>query len=337
MKKILGVILIATVLLSSTPLSVLAQTTYDGISGGDSSDTTSSQASELRESNESGQAGTGEDGEYDEAASEGIAGCISGVVSSMITNYITGMISSSSNSEVPTSEAKYRSKETGIAGSGISWDKIGYCVANALIQYIAQSTINWINSGFDGAPAFVENPEMFFKDIANREAGALIEELGGDFLCSGIKPKVQLAILQNHRNTPYNQRSKCTLTGIVDNIENFGDDFSNGGWQGWIELTQVPQNTSAGAYRIAEDELLARTSVKLGANEKQLDWGRGYLSFKDEDGNTQTPGQVIETQVSQTFGLAKDRLVLADEFDEIVTALVNALIKIALNESLGNN
>ncbi len=60
----------------------------------------------------------------------------------------------------------------------------------------------------------------------------------------------------------------------------------------------------------------------------------GVQSTPDEDGNIQTPGKIIQSQIEKRLGLDEDRLVLAKEFDEVVTALVDALIKIALDEIL---
>jgi hypothetical protein len=47
---------------------------------------------------------------------------------------------------------------------------------------------------------------------------------------------------------------------------------------------------------------------------------------------TYTPGSVIQQQLESTLDLPKDRLAIADEFDEVVAALVNQLIKTALSE-----
>ena len=38
-----------------------------------------------------------------------------------------------------------------------------------LLQKLTISTVNWINSGFDGKPSFVQDSGKFFKDIAKNE------------------------------------------------------------------------------------------------------------------------------------------------------------------------
>ncbi|MFK5283207.1 hypothetical protein ACI3PL_26910, partial [Lacticaseibacillus paracasei] len=49
---------------------------------------------------------------------------------------------------------------TGVPGPfgiyiNVSWDSIAWCVINAMIEYIANATIAWANSGFNGNPAFL--------------------------------------------------------------------------------------------------------------------------------------------------------------------------------------
>ena len=41
---------------------------------------------------------------------------------------------------------------------------------------------------------------------------------------------------------------------------------------------------------------------------------------------------MIEKQLEKRLNLADDRLVLAEKFDQVINALVDAVIKIALNE-----
>ena len=52
--------------------------------------------------------------------------------------------------------------------------------ARRLLAQMTQSTVNWINSGFHGAPLFVESPGSFFKDIAKYEIKNLVNTIGYD-------------------------------------------------------------------------------------------------------------------------------------------------------------
>ena len=63
--------------------------------------------------------------------------------------------------------------------SAPSLDSIMYCIVNEILTYITQATIKWINSGFNGNPVFVTNPQAFLTRLGDREAANFANELAG--------------------------------------------------------------------------------------------------------------------------------------------------------------
>src|SRR5690606_23796963 len=59
-------------------------------------------------------------------------------------------------------------------------------------------------------------------------------------------------------------------------------DFSQGGWDAWIELWRNPQNNPLGAFHAAEQELGKRISSAEGERRTELEWGRGFLSWRGD-------------------------------------------------------
>ncbi|MEN9647812.1 MAG: hypothetical protein RLY57_616 [Candidatus Parcubacteria bacterium] len=233
--------------------------------------------------------------------------------------------------------------------TSISWDSIGFCLANATIQYLTQSTVNWINSGFEGNPTFVDNPGQFFQDMADIELGSFINELGVGFMCSGIAPKVRIAIvndyLKQNGNKAFKDKYKCSFDKIGTNLEAFANNYKNGGINAFVELVYNPASTPSGAYLAAQEELGGRIAKKQGQAQFELR-ATDFLNYKKCDEvsdvktrqikkvncKTYTPGQLIEQQANNAINSPRNRLEIADEFDEIVGALVNQLIKAALSE-----
>ncbi len=281
-----------------------------------------------------------------------------------ITSGLTEQVVPVSDSKTRTNTAKVANKETGggqqnildaVTGvTDVSWDAIGFCLANAAIHYVAQSTVNWINSGFEGNPVFVDNPGQFFKDIADVEAGGFIDELGLGFLCSEFAPKVRIALVNNYVGKNYNDRAKCSFTNAERNLTGFINDYRQGGLQNYVEFVSNPANRAQSSYLMAQDELNRRVQSRTSAATQELNWGQGILSFKDcanapekivngkrvkdtSKCKTTTPGNIIEGQIESTLNLPKDRLSIADEFDEVIVALVNYLIKTALSDTLKND
>jgi hypothetical protein len=157
---------------------------------------------------------------------------------------------------------------------------------------------------------------------------------------------VRLALVKNYINDQNNY--SCTLTKLKNNYDQFTNDFSAGGWDGWFEVTQNDSNNPYGAYLQAQSSLLAQIGAENNKYVKQLEQGRGFLSFekcpegKELDpklgtGDCQvakdvvTPGSVIQSKLDTALNSGANRLEMADEIDEIIGSLATQLINKALN------
>lgn len=258
-------------------------------------------------------------------AGSGLTNAVKGVITEL-AGFVTG------GNTVPTNNPSQDSKNTGsILTGGVSWDQMGWCIANSLIEEIGRATVNWINTGFEGNPVFVDDPAQFFSDIADVQAGVFLNEITGGLLCTPIQNIVRVNLLQSYNNSlvGFNDQ-QCTfsnnsLTQFMD-----GETFS---WQDWFNYTQNPYNNPYGATIYGQIALNERIATALNLQKTQLDWGAGFFSKVDpETGKITSPGSVIETQVNETLFSGKRRLEIADEFDEVVNALVNQLIRVAITE-----
>jgi len=156
-------------------------------------------------------------------------------------------------------------------------------LVRALIQVMTQDIINWINSGFQGSPAFMTNPAGLLENAADKAVGEYILMGPLNFLCEPFQLQVKLNLGMQYS---YGSNISCTLTGILGNIQNAYDDFvggdflGGGGWDSWMQIASNPQNTPQGAAMMAEGGL----EVKLAGIEKinllEADWGGGSLSLK---------------------------------------------------------
>ena len=208
---------------------------------------------------QSTQADTKESKALTDIVSCSIGAIIANVINGVIKNFID-RIAGNKPDEVPTKEAPHRAKEIGslvVYGIPIlpSWDAIAYCLANAIITYVADSTIEWIQSGFKGKPAFVDDPTKLFNDIADYEMSNFLESLGGGFLCEPFSPYINLSLVENYTQD-YSTRGRCTLDTVQGNVDSLlnGDSFQ---YNTWFDMTQKPANNPYDSYLMAQDE--ART------------------------------------------------------------------------------
>ncbi|KKR39432.1 MAG: hypothetical protein UU18_C0013G0002 [Parcubacteria group bacterium GW2011_GWB2_40_8] len=179
---------------------------------------------------------------------------------------------------------------------GFAWTAI-----NVLIDTFTDQIVDWINSGFEGSPMFLENPEQFFGEFGNQLSGAVISDLNLEWLCDPFgKFSFSLDLfLPGTSKTKY----RCTFEDVVDKFEEglgrsfsdwididininqenivreYGSDFRNGGWGMWL-FTSNPKNNKAGAFGMAYNDAIkeaqkGREQEKFGA---QL--GRGFLGIR---------------------------------------------------------
>lgn len=158
-------------------------------------------------------------------------------------------------------------------------DAVAWFLANMLLERIGESTVNWINSGFQGKPAYVTDTNGFFLSVGDQAAGEYIQNnTNFDFLCGPtIQSKIRIALQTSYSGKSREQR-QCTLTDIYGTMEDFMGDFSRGGWDKFFRLTQEQQNNPIGAYIQAENEMYTKIAQSLGKEKTQLDWGQGFFS-----------------------------------------------------------
>ncbi len=234
-----------------------------------------------------------------------------------------------------------------------------------LLDMIVDEIITWIQGG--GNPQFVSNWQNFLEDAANAAVGDVILQTNAAFLCSPFKLQVQLALLPVPK---FSKRIECTLDDIVANIEDFYEDFENGGWIAYRESWQ-PQNNYYGQLIMINDEKTYQAAARQQAIQDEALAGKGFLSVKrckgggfsvtqigqieyhapgstgsyvrDSKGNyclpsemeDITPGVVVGEMVSKAVGVDIDYILTAKELEQYVAAITNAVINRVVKEGVG--
>jgi hypothetical protein len=327
------------------------------------------------------------------AISQGVGSCVASGILSRLSKYgidalagkLTGVISDMTTNTVPTNESGEVKTNIGLSTSastvqtiagmptGSSWNSIAFCVVNGMIEYITDATIAWANSGFNGKPAFLENPELFFRNLADMEASSFISNIAynttGINVCEPFRIQLAIGLAETYGTGLQARRLSCSLDAIQNSFMNSGVDVGivgsggvqssgsstilglgtsttqkdlnlRGYWTIWNEARK-PQNNPWGAYIMANDLLYGRITRQDNTARFEIGLNRGWLSYKKcsdpKDPNSckiTTPGTIIESTLNDTLGLEKERLVMATKFDQLVDTIVNNLIKVALNKAL---
>jgi len=233
-------------------------------------------------------------------------------------------------------------------------DAIAWYAAKTVVNLMVKDLVNWINSGFAGKPMFIQNLKKFLTDVADAAIGTYVAELGEatSFLCDPFKLDIRVAIsMQYYQLDKVNQPApKCTLTGIINNIEGFTSgvqgSFSQGGWNDWFDITSRPaEYTPYGAVLAAQSGSTVRVLNTKAEAASKLEWGAGFLSGEicntinaatgEQDCSITKPGKIIEEALSFNIDSERQSLITADEFNEVIAALISQLAKKALTGAAG--
>lgn len=155
------------------------------------------------------------------------------------------------------------------------YTKVNEQIKNALLFQLSTQIVDWIQNG--EAPQFVKQPGKFLEDTALLAADRTISKIAPR-LCEPFRLAVTLQIpTVNNQTNPFYQQVTCSLDQVVGNIENFYNDFRNGGWLAYQEVWQ-PQNNYYGAMMLTQEAVAAQQQANIQQAQNDLNRGNGFAS-----------------------------------------------------------
>lgn len=247
--------------------------------------------------------------------------------------------------------------------NGLAWS-----VAKMTIQSITRSTVNWINSGFQGSPAFITDLQANLNVLSDTVADNFFQQLNrvttdatGFNLTSPFQDQITAQLRENY------YKSTGSLLGLnqydlqghsTDPQAFLNGNFRQGGINAFFSASQNPANNPFGAYMLASNALFNQIDAASKQRQNEYIVGKGFSSWRGNCttpshtashagsaatplGKTdpcfgspiKTPGSVIESQLENNLGSGIRQLELADSINEIVGALMGQLV----NQVLGPN
>jgi hypothetical protein len=245
------------------------------------------------------------------------------------------------------------------------FDAIATAIAKQLLMQITMSVVKWINTGFKGSPAFVQNPSQFFQSIGDQTAINFLSSSSTGLMTNPNGAAVRAALASDVTGPGASQYAS-SLSGIITtganaikgaSVNGFtGGDFRQGGWPAFLALTTVPANTPNGTYLQAQAALSAKIATQQAIKKTQLAQGNGFQSFttckadpnakanannpnNDNSGQVctvQTPGNTISSALNKNLGIPQDNLLLANDMNAIINALFSQLVVQVLGNGLAS-
>lgn len=211
----------------------------------------------------------------------------------------------------------------------------------AILDVVVDQIITYIQGG--GKPQFVTDWKGFAENAAQRAGGEFVESLGLGFLCEPFSLQLQIALGEGTAKK-FSDTNACTIDKIVSNIENFKDDFRDGGWIAYGESWKI-QNNFVGSYIEASKQKGFREQAAAVAALNEAVSGKGFTSAKkckqDAKGKdiqstckVVTPGSTLGDLTSKSLGSDIDFLLNAEQLGDYVGAIVDALLNRIIEEGL---
>jgi len=184
---------------------------------------------------------------------------------------------------------------------------LAYTLAKNQLTSMTRETLNWINTGFNGNPLYVQNIRSLTNSIERN-----VIETGIQVLANGVFPysgDFNRTIIQSYNGGAMNGAENFLLSlqsdlsafltdkdsyglgntnqtlnakarAINDN-NRFANDFSVGGWDGWMALTQRENNNPLGFTMQAAQYLADRIDQQAGETKDEISQGGGFMSQKE--------------------------------------------------------
>lgn len=226
-----------------------------------------------------------------------------------------------------------------------SLDRMAAIASKVLIGKMTDSLKNWISTGFNGKPLFLDRPEQYFQNVAQQQLSVVKDQVlkaGGGL--TGENRNVAQVLVTDKSKTDEQRFQDSVKSTVSDADKNkFIDDFSKGGGiDTLLKITQdLDRNTDMGKLMLAKAETERLTQARITAIKEDLANGNGFLSvqkciqyYPNESGGErvckeyqkETPGIVAATAMQE---ITKNPIVQRQNvktFNDALSALTDAFV-----------
>ena len=212
--------------------------------------------------------------------------------------------------EVPGSPLNVSSGATAVASGAtaaataaqtskdIVGDPVAFLVKNVLVRSLTKSVVTWINSGFNGSPAFEQDLQGSLLRIGDTVATSYINEFASQAGLQNLPWRDEIAqsvlsgYFQSTSKDGFYLQNPYTLDQVSSDPRAFvNGDYSKGGLAAWRELVFNPGANNPLLFRDAlRESLNSRISSARGDRVGELNRSNGFNSFR---GNCNKPTSSI--------------------------------------------
>lgn len=175
-------------------------------------------------------------------------------------------------------------------------DPLAYSLSKIALHSLTKSVVGWINSGFKGSPAFVQDLNQTLLSVGDAEANRFIDEFTKSGALQNLpwRDDVAQAVLGSYlrstSNDSFTLENPDTLSQVSSDPNAFvrGGDFSKGGLDAWMAVVLNPANSPRGLFEVAKNRLNSDIAGAKGNKVTELNWGNGFGAYRGNCPPTQS-------------------------------------------------
>ena len=146
-------------------------------------------------------------------------------------------------------------------------------IAKRIIDYTVDETVKWVQGG--GDPKFISDWNGFMKSAGEMAVDSVIKEANMSSICEPFAVQLRAALIPETRFN--RERVDCTISDVVANVQDFYNNFQNGGWLAYGESIK-PENNLYMQLVMFDDEINLKTAFNDDQQRQKAATGQGFLS-----------------------------------------------------------
>ncbi|MDB5254722.1 MAG: hypothetical protein JWL92_98 [Candidatus Nomurabacteria bacterium] len=307
---------------------------------------------------------------YSGASISGVGGAIASCtnVGSFLTNTASSLLSATvfgkaakpassfngNGDAVKVSDEVAQKKLASIDKTSQCLDGIAYAVAKNTLAQVTNKTLNWVNTGLNGNPLYVQNVDSYLKTVANQQIRAYLQTAQGSDPIFGNALKS--TIFRSITGQSDGLLNVSPNTPEAHAYNSFLGDFTSGGWSSLLN----PANNPIGALFTANDNLAGKISSSTESSKAEIQRNNGFLDMKHcvetapvdtsttakaiSNGLSQnptclqwvtdTPGSIIASQVQTITNSPVRQLEYANKINEVLGGFFDSFVNSLLSKGL---
>jgi hypothetical protein len=243
-------------------------------------------------------------------------------------------------------------------------DGIAIQLAKNQLTAMTRDTMNWVTSGFNGTPFYPRNIDSFMNSLTS---GLLMKETdyfenldnahAGDFPWGRDYARSQINSFRslNDQANPYQALKTDIFNYLIPGatVDTYSTNFSQGGWDGWLGLTQHLADNPLGFTMQAANNLAQRQAQAINDTQQTLLQSGGYFNQQKCDEwstpvnngfttttptclkyETVTPGSAIRDKINTYINSPERQIELVKTMNDALNALFASLLGRFQNQGL---